>query len=181
MEESDLDDFWVYVKGQGVEKIISSYGDMLKLSPAEYIPIIALPLLLAAGAFYALSTCVAGGCIVSPLIRLRKRKQGIPLEKIPFAGWNYAACALILLWLVNFVTIALQITTYAPSSQYTWQFALSAVMGIAMLAMAGTMTIHLKKMKQPVKRKVKYGFTTFFLFVFLVATLYWNMYQFWAV
>lgn len=181
MEESDLDDFWVYDDSQGVEKIVSSYGDTLKLSPDEYIPIIVLPLLLAAGALYALSTCLAGGCIVSPLLRLRKKKQGIPLEKIPFAGWNYAACALMLLWLVNFGVISLQISTYAPSSHYIWQFALSAVMGIMMLSMAGSMIYHLKKMEQPVRRKVKYGVTTFFLFVFLVVILYWNMYQFWAV
>lgn len=181
MEESDLDDFWVYDDSQGVEKIVSSYGDMLKLSPDEYIPIIVLPLLLAAGALYALSTCLAGGCIVSPLLRLRKKKQGILLEKIPFAGWNYAACALMLLWLVNFGVIALQISTYAPSSHYIWQFALSAVMEIMMLSMAGSMIYHLKKMEQPVRRKVKYGVTTFFLFVFLVVCNTWNMYQFWAV
>lgn len=181
MDDSDLDSFWVYAQNQGVEKIVFSYGDMLKLSMDEYIPIIVLPLLLAAGAFYALSTCLAGGCIVSPLIRLRKKKQGIPLEKIPFAGWNYAACALMLLWLVNFGAIALQISTYAPSSHYIWQFALSAVLGLLMLSMAGIMIIHLKKIEQPMKRKIKYGFTTFFLFVFLVATLYWNTYQFWAV
>lgn len=181
MEESDLEDFWVYDESQGVEKIVSSYGDTLKLSPVQYLPIIVLPLFVAAGAIYALSTCLAGGCIVSPLLRLRKKKQGIPLEKNPFDGWNYAACGLILLWLVNLGVIAVRISTYAPSTHYIWQFVLSAVMGILMLTMAGSMVFNLKKMKQPAGKKVKYAITVFFLFVFLVVSLYWNMYQFWAV
>lgn len=181
MEESDLENFWVYDDSQGVEKIVSSYGDTLKLSPDQYLPIIVLPLLAAAGAVYALSTCLAGGCIVTPLLRLRKKKQGIPLEKNPFARWNYAACGLILLWIVNLGVIAVRISTYALSSHYIWQFVLGAVMGILMLAMAGSMILKLKKMKQPVRRKVKYGITVFFLLVFVVVSLYWNMYQFWAV
>ncbi|WP_426349755.1 serine hydrolase domain-containing protein [Alloiococcus sp. CFN-8] len=181
LDEGNLDGFWAYSEDNGIEKITASYGDMLKLSTPEFLFIWLLLILIPGAFFYSLSTLIIGGCIIRPIYIRKRKKQGVVLEKNSFNLWNYLACGAILLWGINLGIIIYQIIGYAPSSYYTWQFALCGLLSILMTVLGGRLIYFWKKIQGGLRRRIKYIITVFFLMIIIIATLYWQMYQFWAV
>lgn len=179
--ESDLNKFWVYSNQNGVEKVITSYGDILKLSTAEYVLTTALIMLVVAGVLYVACTLIIGGCIITPIYKRKGVNQGVSDERNSFIIWNYVACGTVLLWTINLAGIVYQCITYAPSSYYIWQFILCALLGIFMVAIEGWFIYHCKNIPGTWKNRIKYALTAFSLLIIIIATLYWQLYQFWAV
>ena len=179
--EDDLKSFWVYDQNKDTPRIADTYTDMLKISTKELIVNFGLLLAVAIGFVYSIITLVAGGCIVTPLRKKKAKRKGLEAVSAPLRAWNYTACGLQLLFLLNILLLVYRLITYAPSSQYLWQFCLCGAIGIAMIGLFITLLIKWKSLHGKTKIKVKYGFTAFFLLTTVFAILYWQMYAVWAL
>ncbi len=181
MPESEREKFWNYNNQNGIEKVSYAYTDLLKLPVKEYIPMVLLGILSTIGVIYAAFTCIIDGCIIRPITRYRRRKQGLIVNKSALTSWNYIACGMILLWAVNLVIIVYQLAIYAPSNHYRWQFGLCAVLGIGMIGSLLWLILRWNKEQISTRKKVLYIVTSLFLVVMIIDILYWNMYQFWGI
>lgn len=230
MTEEDLDQFWVYSGGADssggsgrsgngqssssgsgsngngedgeIEKVTFSYGDLVRLSAAEYIPMVALVVLVAAAAAYCLVTLVIGGCIIRPIRRRKERARAWAILSAPpvtMDGWNYLACGIMTLLMVNVAVAAYRAMSYASSASYGWQFMvcgllllimiLLEVVGVLRLAVSSSAlrdsrlfdVFRMRKLTCKRGKRAKYVFTAFFLLVLIAAVCYWQLYAFWKL
>lgn len=181
MEEDELDSFWIYTEENGIEKQINPYGDMLKLKPSEYIPMIILVIFSASGIIYSLIILVVGGLIITPVSNMINKKRGRTIAPSATRKWNYLACGLQLIWGINIAMLYYQVTKYAPSEHYTWQFVVNGIIAIAIIVMIAFLIAKRKTIFYSKKEKARCITTSIFLFMALLAIQYWHMYEFWAL
>lgn len=174
--------FWILSESQGREIIsVSSDNDYLILSPLEYIPGVVLMFLTMVGFCYALGTCVLGGCIIRPILKIQKKKQGIAKKLNWFDRWNYFVCILISLGMINLELIFLKMFENAFCGQYLWLIIVNAVILILLILSAGWMIVNWRKVDLSKRKKIQYAITLFFLIIVIVAAIRWQVYCFWAL
>lgn len=154
---------------------------MLKLKPSEYIPMIILVIFSVSGIIYSLIILVVGGLVITPVSNMINKKRGRTIAPSTTRKWNYLACGLQLIWGINIAMLYYQVTKYAPSAHYTWQFVVNGIIAIAIIVMIAFLIAKRKIMLYSKKEKAKCIATSIFLFMALLAIQYWHMYEFWAL
>jgi len=180
--EAGDEGFWALSESDGRKKIAVSAGeDYLVLLPLEYIPSAVLLEIAAAAICYAFFTCIAGGCIVRPVLKIRKKRQGIVQKGNWCDRWNYLVCALISVGAVFLGLFFSYLQENAFCKQYSWLCAANLGIVVFLVLALVWMLLHWRKIGQGKWKKLKYAVTLFFAVAVIAAAVRWQVFYFWAL
>lgn len=178
-EEEDLNYYWETVQVGKQNRVQMAYFDMFEMTRSQTVFLFAVLGGGLLGAVYGLITLLVA--FVKFLLRRRKQAAlAVPGNRLYRKG-NSIAAALLLLFPLNLILLTAQLMTFQPYGNYFWQFVLTTVIGISMIAALVLLIRGTLDKTEPRKKRIQYSFTGFFTAIALFTIAYWQMYQFWVL
>lgn len=154
--------------------------DYVFISPVQAAISLTLIGLLCLVILYITAAGGINGLILTPVKKLRLKKQNMVYSPHSLACWHYCSCGLIAAWILNSAAIIYEAgIIYSPSSHYLWQIAANGILGFAMLAAGLWSIIHRKEARQIKFGRLRLFMTSLCLLVSFITILWFDMYQFW--
>ncbi len=180
--DAQLEEFWVYEDSPEGTRVMFSGGHLLKLEPKEYIPMLVFLFFGLIALDYAVNFLIVEYGIVMPIVRRRRKRQGLPVKtQITADGWNLASCAVMVAVAINLIVVILRADHFEASAHFAWQFALMGVLGLALLVLELLLPFRWKKLACGKLRRVQYIATAVLMLFVIGMILYWQMYAFWTI
>lgn len=176
IDEVDEQELWIAENESGLQKIVYSYGDYVKVPTYTFIGEMSLFILWTIAILFSMVSLVirAMGKVIQNVKKESRRKTEL-------SRWSAIAAVLQLAAFVMLIMIIGNVSNYSLGNTYAWMFAVIGIIAIVMCIMCWYGLKKNRKAELKTYQKVFHYVTIACMMITIVNIVYWDLFMFWGV